>query len=214
MTQWVIDLIVEGGYWGVFALMVLENIFPPLPSELIMPLAGYVCAEGRLQLAPTIAAGTLGSVVGALPWYWGARWLGRARVETAIERAGPWFGLERHDLMRADAWFARAGAWAVLASRLVPGVRTLISAPAGLFSMPPALFLVMTGLGSLAWVSLLTGAGYVLEAHYHQVSVWLDPVAFAVLTLTLFAYAWRVSVLLRRRFQRERTAVAPSDSSD
>lgn len=86
--------------------------------ELIMPQAGYACAEGRLQLAPTIAAGTLGSVVGALPWYYDACWLGRARVDAAIERAGPWFGVERRDLMRADAWFARAGAWAVLAGRL------------------------------------------------------------------------------------------------
>lgn len=208
MTQWVIGLVAEGGYWGVFALMVLENIFPPLPSELIMPLAGYACADGRLQLVPTIAAGTLGSVVGALPWYWGARWLGRARIENLIDRAGPWLGLERQDLARADAWFTRAGALAVLAGRLVPGVRTLISAPAGLFAMPMALFFMLTSIGSLAWVSLLTGAGYVLEAHYHRVGAWLDPIAVAVLSLTLLAYLWRVSVLLRQKAR-----AAPSDGS-
>lgn len=214
MTQWVIGLVAEGSYWGVFALMVLENIFPPLPSELIMSLAGYACAEGRLQLAPTILAGTLGSLVGALPWYYGARWLGRARVKAVIDRAGAWLGLARQDLIRAEAWFARAGAWAVLLGRLVPGVRTLISAPAGLFSMPAALFLLMTGVGSLAWVSLLTGAGYVLEAHYHRVGDWLDPVAVAVLSLTLFAYAWRVSALLRRRPQRQIASTTSSDRSD
>lgn len=213
MTQWVIDLIVQGGYWGVFALMVLENLFPPLPSELIMPLAGYGCAEGRLQLAPTILAGTLGSVVGALPWYWGARRLGRARVEAVIERAGPWFGLEREDLTRANAWFARAGAVAVLVGRIVPGVRTLISAPAGLFAMPTSLFVVLTSLGSLAWVSLLTGAGYVLEAHYHRVSDWIDPIGGAVLAAVTGAYAWRVARLLRRQALRNASA-APSDSSD
>ncbi len=210
MTQWVIDLVAEAGYWGVFALMVLENLFPPLPSELIMPLAGYACADGRLQLAPTIAAGTLGSMVGALPWYWGAHWLGRARIDALINRAGPWLGLDRQDLARADAWFARAGAFAVLVGRLVPGVRTLISAPAGLFAMPLALFLVLTSLGSLAWVSLLTGAGYVLEAHYHRVGAWIDPIAFAVLSLTVLAYAWRVSVLLRRQAQQR----APAGRSD
>lgn len=199
MTQWVINLVAEAGYWGVFVLMVLENIFPPLPSELIMPLAGYACAKGQLQLAPTIAAGTFGSVTGALPWYWGARLLGRARLEAVIGRAGPWLGLERQDLARADAWFMRAGAFAVLVGRLVPGVRTLISAPAGLFAMSMPLFLLLTSLGSLAWVSLLTGAGYVLEAHYHQVGAWIDPIAFAVLSLAVFAYIWRVSILLRRQ---------------
>lgn len=213
MTQWVIDVVVSGGYWGVFALMVLENLFPPLPSELIMPLAGYACADGRLQLAPTVAAGTLGSVVGALPWYWGARWLGRARIEAIIDRAGPWLGLERQDLARADAWFARAGALAVLVGRLVPGVRTLISAPAGLFVMPTSLFLVLTSLGSLAWVSLLTGAGYVLEAHYHRVGAWIDPIAGAVLALLVGAYAWRVTRLLNRQARRNASA-APSDRID
>lgn len=211
MTQWVIDVVVSGGYWGVFALMVLENLFPPLPSELFMPLAGYACADGRLQLAPTVAAGTLGSVVGALPWFWGARWLGRARIEAIIDRAGPWLGLERQDLARADAWFTRAGAFAVLVGRLVPGVRTLISAPAGLFAMPTLLFLLLTSLGSLAWVSVLTGAGYVLEAHYHRVVAWIDPVALGVLSLAAFVYVWRVSVFLRR--QARHNPSAPSDHS-
>ncbi|MBL8551015.1 MAG: DedA family protein [Hyphomonadaceae bacterium] len=198
MTQWIIDLIAEAGYWGVFALMVLENLVPPIPSELIMPLAGYAVAEGRLALAPTLAAGVAGSLVGALPWYYLARWLGRARFARLIAKAGPWLALEDKDLQRAGRWFARRGWAAVLFARLVPGLRTLISAPAGLFAMPMTLFLALTALGSLAWVSVLTGAGFLLEAHYHRIGVWLDPIAAAVFMCLSAAYVIRVLSLLRR----------------
>lgn len=198
MTQWVIDLIAGGGYWGVFALMVLENLFPPIPSELIMPLAGYAVADGRLALGPTLAAGVAGSVVGALPWYWGARRLGRSRVERLLDQAGPWLALEPSDYTRANAWFARRGWAAVLFGRLVPGVRTLISAPAGLFAMPTPQFLLLTTIGSFVWVSFLTGAGFVLEAHYHRIGAWIDPIAAAVFAGLGCFYLVRVRHLLRR----------------
>lgn len=198
MTQWVIDLIATGGYWGVFALMVLENLFPPIPSELIMPLAGYAVAEGRLALAPTLAAGVAGSLIGALPWYYLARWLGRARLDRLIVKAGPWLALGGGDLARAERWFARRGWAAVLFARLIPGLRTLISAPAGLFAMPMTPFLTLTAIGSLAWVSILTGAGFVLEAHYHRIGVWLDPIAAAVFVCLGAAYVMRVKRLLQR----------------
>lgn len=192
MFDWIVGVIEAGGYLGLFGLMVLENLFPPIPSELIMPLAGFLSARGELHPAGVIAAGTLGSVVGALPWYWLGRHLGPVALDVAVRRFGVILTLDAQDVATAQRWFERHGPLAVLIGRLIPGVRTLISAPAGLVKMRMGLFLALTTAGSLAWVSLLTASGYLLNDQYHRVERFLDPATTIVFGGVIAVYLVRV----------------------
>ncbi len=135
-----------------------------------MPLAGFEAASGRLSFWAIVIAGTLGSMLGAVLWYAVGRVFGMTRFLSLIDRYGFWLTISRDEAERALAWFARWGMAAVFLGRLVPGVRTLISVPAGLAAMPLPLFLAVTALGSLVWVMLLTLAGYLLEANYERVA--------------------------------------------
>jgi membrane protein DedA with SNARE-associated domain len=188
ITGW----IAAGGLWAVGGLMLLENIFPPIPSELIMPLAGYLAASGTMSFVGVILCGTLGSVFGALLWYWAGMVFGRDRVLSLVERHGFWLTISRAETERAFEWFARWGYLAVFLGRLVPGVRTLISVPAGLARMPFVPFLLITTAGSLVWVTGLTLAGYVLEANYHRVENWVGPVTTWIILGVAGLYLVRV----------------------
>ncbi|MES2167571.1 MAG: DedA family protein [Pseudomonadota bacterium] len=172
--------------------MLAENIFPPIPSEIIMPLAGFVAARGQLILIGVVLAGTIGSLVGALFWYGLGRWIGLKRLKTFSRRHGRWLTLSPAEIDRASAWFARHGWAAILVGRLVPGVRTLISVPAGVAGMPLGPFLVTTALGSLLWTGLLATAGDVLAERYREVAGWIEPAGNAVLFLALGVYGYRV----------------------
>ncbi|WP_299653528.1 DedA family protein [uncultured Jannaschia sp.] len=192
--------IATGGPWGVFALMVLENIFPPIPSELVMPLAGFQAAEGTLSLLAVLLAGIAGSVAGALPWFYAGRLVGRAQLRRLAERHGVWLTMEAGDVDATIAWFDRHGGKAVFLGRMVPGVRTLISVPAGLADMALIRFLILTALGSAVWVSLLTAAGYLLRSQYERIGAWLDPVTTAIVIGIVGLYLFRlIRMLLRRR---------------
>lgn len=192
MFEWITRLVSDGGYLGVAGLMLLENLFPPIPSELIMPLAGFVAARGELQIALVVLAGTLGSIAGALPWYYAGRWLGRDRLCRLAARHGRWLTLSAEEFDRASAWFDRHGGWAVLIGRLVPGVRTLISVPAGIAGMGLGRFLLLSAVGSLAWTGALAAAGYVLEDHYARVADYVDPSSKAVLGAVVLLYLYRL----------------------
>ncbi len=192
MFDWVLNVINGAGYLGLFALMFLENLFPPIPSEVIMPLAGFLCARGDMDPVIAVLTGTAGSVVGALPWYALGRLYGKDRLLRMSERYGFWLTVEPHDVETAHHWFERKGWRAVLFGRLVPAVRTLISVPAGLARMPMLPFLAFTTLGSLVWTSLLLGAGYVLEDQYARVEAYVDPVSKAVIFGIIGIYLFRV----------------------
>ncbi|WKB51364.1 DedA family protein [Eleftheria terrae] len=198
MLEWIIQVITEHGYLAVLLLMCAENLFPPLPSELIMPFAGFAAARGDLGLAGVVASGTLGSLLGALPWYLAGRRLGSERLRRLAERHGRWLAVSAEDLDRAEAWFQRHGAAVLVLGRMVPGVRTLVAVPAGLAALPCRAFLAWSLLGSLLWTSLLTAAGYLLESQFEAVAGWLDPVAKAVLAVLLLTYLVRVLRLRRR----------------
>ena len=199
MDAFIRETVTAGGAWGIALLMLLENLFPPIPSELIMPLAGFEAAAGRLSFWAVVAAGTAGSVAGAVVWYAAGRAFGEARMLALIDRYGFWLTISRDEAERAVAWFARRGAVAVFLGRLVPGVRTLISGPAGLAAMPFAPFLAVTAAGSLVWVVLLTFAGYLLEANHDRVAHLLDPATKIILALFIGAYLWRAVRLWRAR---------------
>ena len=191
--------IAAGGAFGVFALMVLENVFPPIPSELVMPLAGFQAAEGTLSLLAVLIAGIAGSVAGALPWYYAGRWIGRDRLRRLAERHGIWLTMSAADVDDAIAWFDRHGGKAVFLGRMVPGVRTLISVPAGLADMALGRFLVLTALGSAIWVGLLTAAGYLLRSQYERVGAWLDPVTTVIVIGIVGLYLFRLVRMLWHR---------------
>jgi len=197
MFDWITGLVEQTGYLGVFFLMLLENVFPPIPSELIMPLAGFTAARGELSLLGVLVAGVAGSLAGALLWYHVGRWLGEERLKRWAARHGRWLTLAPAEVDQATAWFRRHCHMAVLFGRLVPAVRTLISVPAGIAGMGLAKFLLYSGLGTLVWTAFLLAGGYLLEDRYRDVQAWLDPVSNAVIAVLLLWYLYRV-VTFRR----------------
>lgn len=192
MFEFITHFLEKSGYLGVFALMALENIFPPIPSEMIMPFAGFVVARGDLNLIGVLIAGTAGSVAGALPWYYAARVYGCARLKRLAGRHGRWLTIAPDEIDSALATFNKHGRSTVLFGRLIPAVRTLISVPAGLAKMPLGQFLLYSGIGSLAWAGLLTAAGFLLENKYEKVATYVDPVSKVILGVMLAWYVYRV----------------------
>ncbi|WP_209586543.1 DedA family protein [Massilia sp. BHUDP2] len=192
MFEFITSFLEKSGYIGVFLLMALENIFPPIPSELIMPFAGFVVARGDLNLVGVLVAGTAGSIAGALPWYWGARKYGKERLKAFADRHARWMTVGSEDIDKAIAAFDRHGRSVVLFGRLIPAIRTLISVPAGLACMSWAQFLLYSTIGSLAWTGILTGAGFLLESNYEQVGKYVDPVSKGIFGILLAWYIYRV----------------------
>ncbi len=175
------------GYGAIFAAMFLENLFPPIPSELIMPLGGFYVRSGQLSLWLVVLSGLLGTVLGALPWYGIGRLVNEERIEHWLERHGRWIGISPQELQRSRNWFNRHGVALVFWGRLIPGIRTLISVPAGIELMPLVPFLLWTTAGSFLWTLLLTVAGYALGEAYVNVEVWLGPVTKLIKVLLLVA---------------------------
>lgn len=192
MFDWIVDFVERSGYLGIALLMLLENLFPPVPSELIMPLAGYSAARGDLNLVLVLAAGTLGSVAGALFWFYVGRWLGCERLKQLARNYGRWLTVSPDDIDGATTWFRKHCGKSVFLGRLVPAVRTLISIPAGLAQMSVGRFLLYTSLGTAAWAGALAGAGYALGDQYERVSHWLNPVTNVVLAVIAVWYVYRV----------------------
>jgi membrane protein DedA with SNARE-associated domain len=192
MADWIIETITATGYWGIFLLMLLESVFPPIPSELIVPFAGFSAQRGDLNLFGVLAATTAGAVIGMLPWYIAARLLGLARTKWLADRIGRWVAMNSDEIDVASDWFLRFGPIIVFAGRLVPLIRTVISVPAGIAAMPVVAFLLASTLGALLWNSILIGAGYLLSSHYHLVETVIDPVTIIVLVLCVLIYLWRV----------------------
>lgn len=192
MTKWILNLIHSMGYFGIVLLMFVENIFPPIPSEYIMPLGGFLVAEGKFSLVGIIIAGTLGSVLGAFPLYLLGKKVGEKGMENFADRYGKWLTLSREDIKRANNWFKKYGALAVVLCRLVPGIRSFISIPAGINKMNFAAFLFYTTLGSAIWTAILASAGYFLKANFQQVEHYIDYVSYAVFGLIILLYIWRI----------------------
>ncbi|MFW2588522.1 DedA family protein [Sagittula sp. SSi028] len=199
MFDWISGLVDQMGAFGVALLMFLENVFPPIPSELIMPLAGFNAARGDMSLIWVILSGSAGSLAGVYLWYWLARRVGFDRLCRLTHRHGRWLSISPDELDRADAWFDRHGGAAVLIGRLIPTVRTLISVPAGVRRMPRLWFLGLSAVGTLAWTSALTLAGYWLEGGYDKVQAWLNPVSTAVVVGLVAVYLWRVATYNKRQ---------------
>lgn len=199
MTEWIKAWVQGYSYFGVMALMVIENVFPPIPSELIMPLAGFFTTNSDLSLIGVVLAGTLGSVIGALPLYYAGKRAGHARLRRWCERHGKWIGLAGRDLDKAKVWFERHGTKTVLLCRLVPGVRSLISIPAGVAEMPLGSFLVFTAIGSAVWAGALATAGRALGGNYETVERVIGPISMVVMGSIVLTIAIRAVRLTRQQ---------------
>jgi membrane protein DedA with SNARE-associated domain len=202
LVDWVTSVVESLGYWGVAALVALENLFPPIPSEVVLPLAGFVAVEGDASVVGMVIAATIGSMVGAYALYGIAAAIGPVRLRSFVARYGKWFGLDEGDLDKSEEWFDRRASMAVLVCRCIPLMRSLISIPAGLRRMPLIPFSVYTLLGSLVWNVLLIGAGYLLGERWQQVE---EPMAlFQKLVLVVIGvgvawFVWRRIVRPRLR---------------
>lgn len=192
MFDWVVSVIEAWGYPGVFLLMLAENLFPPIPSEVIMPLAGFLVGEGQMNLMLTILAGTAGSVLGTSFWYFVGRMFGAERLKRWAARWGRLLTMSPSDIDGAVGWFDRHGGAAVFFGRMLPAIRTLISVPAGIARMAFGKFLLLTIAGSLIWTVLLTVAGMVLQDRFELVSGVIDPVSKVIVLTVIAIYLYRV----------------------
>ena len=192
MADWVIRLIEQSGYLGIGFLMFLETIFPPIPSEVIMPIAGVAAGQGKLHYGLVVASGTTGAMLGNIIWYLAARALGIARLEPIVRRWGRWLTITWPELQRAERWFKVNGTFFVFLGRLLPTVRSLVSVPAGLLKMRFRTFVFASTLGTAGWTALLAGAGYKLGENYREIDSVIGPAANAILVLLAVGYIYRV----------------------
>ena len=192
MSDWIIRLIEQSGYLGVAFLMFLETVFPPIPSEVIMSVAGVAAGQGKLHYGWVVVAGTAGAMLGNILWYLAARALGIQRLEPIIHRWGRWVTMSWAEVKRAERWFAEHGTFFVFLGRLLPTVRSLVSIPAGLLKMSFRRFLLASTLGTAGWTALLAGAGYKLGENYSDVEEILGPAANAILVILVVGYIYRV----------------------
>lgn len=202
LVGWVLDVIEALGAVGVGLLVALESVFPPIPSEVVLPLAGFLAGQGRMSFAAVVAAATAGSLAGALVLYWLGAALGTDRLERLAERVPL---MDRRDVRRADAWMARHGSSAVLLGRMVPGVRSLVSIPAGVRRMPLWRFSLLTTAGSAVWNVLFVSLGFLLGEQWTQVGEYSDLLNY----LVVGALALAVSLVAARRLRRRRAGLDP-----
>jgi len=194
LADWVTDVIDALGPIGVALLVALENVFPPIPSEIVLPFAGFVASDGAgiPALIAMILAATLGSLVGAWLLYGISAWIGPDRLHAFIDRFGGWFRITNADIAKAEAWFDRRALIAVLIGRCVPLIRSLVSIPAGFRRMPIVTFTVYTAIGSLIWNTALIGAGYILRDNWESVEPVLDWFQYVVIAVIVAGLAWWV----------------------
>ena len=205
MTQWVFAIVDRLGEIGIGLLIFLENVVPPVPSEVILPLAGFRARTGALNVWLAWPAATAGSVLGAIVLYGLGAWLGYDRLHALAGKR--WFFLtSQKDLDRGQRIFGRHGGKVVLLGRCVPVIRSLVSIPAGIVRMPLPRFLLLTAVGSGVWNALFIGLGWYLGDHWDRVQTWLGPVTYVVLGLALVGLVW----LAVRKVRAHRAADTPT----
>ncbi len=198
LAGWVQDVIEQLGALGVALLVILENVFPPIPSEIVLPFAGFVAQRGDGSVAVMIFAATVGAVIGALVLYAIAALIGDVRLAAFIGRFGKWFGVKSSDLARAEEWFDRHSVAAVLLGRCVPLIRSVVSIPAGFRRMRLVPFVAYTAVGSAAWNTALIGAGAILGDQWDKVEPYVAVLQYVVIAVIVL-FVVRFGVMKWRR---------------
>ncbi len=192
MADWIIHLIEQGGYWGIALLMFIENVFPPIPSELIMGAGGIALARGTMTFWPLLIAGTLGSTLGNYLWFLVGDRLGYHRLEPFVRRWGRWLTMHWHDVENASKFFQRHGQWVVFVMRFSPFLRTMISLPAGLAHMKHWKFLAFTFAGAAVWNTLLIYGGKWLADYFAELHQLAGALIGGLIVLAVLGWLWRV----------------------
>jgi len=193
MESWITSFMEQYGYIGVFLMIALENVFPPIPSEIILPFGGFMTTYTSMTVPGVIIASTAGSVVGAVILYGIGLLLDVERLEKIINRWGHILRVTKEDIRKADAWFDRYGIWTVLFCRMVPLIRSLISIPAGMSNMKFALFLIFTFIGTLIWNIILVCVGAALGDNWHAITNFMDVysnIAYAIIAVGIVVFVF------------------------
>ncbi|WP_199624693.1 DedA family protein [Paenibacillus alkalitolerans] len=199
MQSWITDFMEQYGYVGIFLMIALENVFPPIPSEIILPFGGFMTTYTDLTVQGVIAAATAGSVAGAVILYGIGRLLDADRLEKIVDRWGHVLRVKKEDIRKANAWFDKYGYWTVLLCRMVPLVRSLISIPAGMSRMNSPLFLLYSTIGTLIWNVVLVSVGAALGESWEEITGFMDTystIAYALLGAGLIGF---LAVFIRRK---------------
>ncbi|MFX3672994.1 MAG: DedA family protein [Paenisporosarcina sp.] len=202
MENWITDIMSQYGYIGIFLLIMLENIFPPIPSEVILTFGGYMTTQSDMTTIGVILVSTAGSVVGAVILYGIGRLLDVQRLEKIVDRWGRVLRLTRKDIHKADSWFDKYGIWTVLFCRLIPLIRSLISIPAGMSNMKFGLFLLFTTLGTLIWNTILVSVGAAVGDNWESIVGVMDVysnIVYVLIVLAGLAVIWWYLQFRKRR---------------
>ena len=185
--------------------MFLENVIPPIPSEIIMPLGGFFVYQQKLNPYILIFAGLLGTILGTLPWYYLGKLVNEKKLSNFLDKRGKYLGITSNDLEKSKRWFDKYGVALVFWGRLVPGIRTLISVPAGIELMPFRKFLIWTTLGSLIWVSFLTYAGYLFGENYPVIESYIDQFKLVLKPILILIFSYLLIKFFLKIFNKDRT---------
>lgn len=205
VQAWITDFMEQFGYFGIFLMLAFENIFPPIPSEVILPFGGFMTTTTSLTIPGVIIAATAGSLLGAVILYYIGRLLDVSRLEKLVERWGSLIRVSKKDIHKADAWFDKYGYWTVLFCRMVPLVRSLISIPAGMSGMKFGVFMIFTTIGTLGWNLLLVLIGAVLGESWEDIAVYMDVYSNVVYVLIAGGLVILGFLYFRKRSRRMNT---------
>ncbi|BBC73099.1 alkaline phosphatase [Altererythrobacter sp. B11] len=192
MNDFIIQTIAWGGYAGIFLLMVLENVIPPVPSEVIMGIGGVLVARGQMEFWPLLLIGSVGSTLGNYVWYWAGHKWGYERLGQLIERHGRWLTMDFEHVEQAARFFRKHGQWVIFFLRFSPFLRTIVSLPAGLAHMPLWRFLLFTFAGTAIWNALLIEGGRRLAPLIEKYESWASWSVIGLIAVMLLWYLWRV----------------------
>lgn len=202
LETWITGIMADFGYIGIFLLIMVENLFPPIPSEIILTFGGFMTTVSSLNVVMVIIVATLGSVVGAILLYKVASYFGKERLTKIVLKYGRILRLKESDIERAESFFLKYGSWAVFLCRMIPLIRSLISIPAGMTKMKMSRFLVLTTAGSLLWNTVLIGLGALLGESWNEIVVFMDSFSTIIYSIIAGLLIVGLAFFIRARFKK------------
>lgn len=202
LETWITSIMADFGYIGIFILIMVENLFPPIPSEIILTFGGFMTTVTSLNVMMVIIVATLGSVVGAILLYKVASYFGKERLTKIVLKYGRILRLKESDIERAENFFLKYGSWAVFLCRMIPLIRSLISIPAGMTKMKMSKFLILTTAGSLLWNTVLIGLGAMLGESWSEIVVFMDSFSTIIYSIIAILVVVGLGFFFRARFKK------------